>query len=272
MGISPVPSPVPEFKRLRGWSKSDQLRMRNLSGVLVIFFTCTLTGCLDREEQKTPPSVSENPQKVEVKETAEAPQIDLSNLEEGKIFQQVCANCHGEKGEGKEELKAPSIGGLPEWYVAEQTEKFRSGLRGAHPKDIFGQQMRAITLSLTPEQVKDASAYNQKLPAGKTQKRGGKASIDRGRYIFANNCMACHRYNGSGEIVFHSAPLISLNIEYLERQLKKYRNGWRGNDESDLYGKKMIDTAQLMEDQEIEDVVNYIGALAHGDDPRPAME
>ena len=146
--------------------------MRNLSGVLVIFFTCTLTGCLDREEQKTPPSVSENPQEIEAKETAEAPQIDLSNLEEGKIFQQVCANCHGEKGEGKEELKAPSIGGLPEWYVAEQTEKFRSGLRGAHPKDVFGQQMRAITLSLTPEQVKDASAYNQKLPAGKNAETG----------------------------------------------------------------------------------------------------
>ncbi len=255
METSSAPLLAPGYKLRKG---SCLLQMRKGAGLG--FSLLLLVSCSDQEAA------------TEGSAPATPPQIEFSKLEEGKIFQQVCANCHGEKGEGKEELKAPSIGGLPNWYVAEQTEKFRSGLRGAHPEDIYGQQMRAITLALTPEQVKDASRYNEKLPAGKTQQRGNKASIDRGRYIFANRCMACHRYNGTGEIVFHSAPLISLNIEYLERQLKKYRNGWRGNDESDLYGKKMIDMAGSMEDQEIEDVVNYIGALAHGDDPRPAME
>ena len=90
--------------------------------------------------------------------------------------------------------------------------------------------------------------------------------------MFANECMQCHRYNGRGEVVFHSAPLTTLDRDYLVRQLKKYRNGWRGNDKSDFYGHKMVVIGGTLSDQAIEDVVNFIGALAHGDDPRPAMD
>lgn len=56
------------------------------------------------------------------------------------------------------------------------------------------------------------------------------------------------------------------------RQLKKYRNGRRGNATSDFYGGKMVEIAGTLSDQSIEDVVNFIGALAHGDDPRPALD
>lgn len=193
-------------------------------------------------------------------------------IETGEVFQKVCATCHGDQGEGKPELKTPAIAGLPDWYVTEQTGKFRSGLRGAHPEDLPGQMMRAIAVSLTPDQILEAARYNEELPPGKTEMHGDKASVDRGRYIFANECMKCHRFNGKGEVVFHSAPLITLNRDYLVRQLKNYRNGRRGNESSDLYGQKMVEVAGNLTDESIEDVVNFIGALAHGDDPRPAME
>ncbi|MDP4583477.1 MAG: hypothetical protein NWT04_06120 [Verrucomicrobiales bacterium] len=54
--------------------------------------------------------------------------------------------------------------------------------------------------------------------------------------------------------------------------MKKYRNGRRGNATSDFYGGKMVEIAGTLSDQSIEDVVNFIGALAHGDDPRPALD
>jgi len=84
--------------------------------------------------------------------------------------------------------------------------------------------------------------------------------------------MECHRYNGQGERVFHSAPLVSLNRGYLRRQLENYRAGLRGAQPGDIYGQKMVTIASRLGDEEIEDLVHYIGALAHGDDPRPAME
>jgi cytochrome c553 len=84
--------------------------------------------------------------------------------------------------------------------------------------------------------------------------------------------MECHRYNGKGEVVFHSAQLISLNRSYIRRQLKNFQSGFRGAKEDDISGNKMANITSRFNDEQIEMLVDYIGALAHGDDPRPARE
>lgn len=188
------------------------------------------------------------------------------------VYAQVCAACHGVKGEGKEELFSPSIAGLPAWYGEEQLRKFRSGKRGFHPEDLPGQQMRAISLTLTDEQIGEAAAAVAAMPMIPTAAPPAGADIENGRFLFANTCMECHRYNGMGEIVFHSAPLVSLNPSYLKRQLRQFRAGWRGADPGDLYGQKMVEITSHLSDDEIDLLVDYIGALAHGDDPRGARE
>lgn len=188
------------------------------------------------------------------------------------VYGEVCAACHGVKGEGKEELFSPSIAGLPAWYGEEQLRKFRSGQRGFHPEDLPGQQMRAISLTLTDEQISEAAASVAAMPMILTAAPPVEADIEGGRFHFANICMECHRYNGMGEIVFHSAPLVSLNPSYLKRQLLQYRAGWRGADPDDLYGQKMVAITSPLSDAEIDRLVDYIGALAHGDDPRGARE
>ena len=202
---------------------------------------------------------------------------DLASLPSGPpvgtgVYGQICAACHGLAGEGKEELFSPSITGLPVWYLDEQLRKFRSGQRGFHAEDIPGQQMRAISLTLTDEQIKEVVATVSAMPVILTEAPPVGTELEKGRYQYANICMECHRYNGMGEIVFHSAPLISLNRSYLERQLKNYREGKRGADEGDLYGQKMVQISSKLTDEEIRMYVDYIGALAHGDDPREARE
>lgn len=188
------------------------------------------------------------------------------------IYAQVCAACHGEKGEGKEELHSPSIAGLPAWYIEEQIRKFRSGSRGFHPEDVPGQQMRAISLILTETQISEAGKAVADMPAGLTEAPPPGFDLETARYRYANECMECHRYNGKGEVVFHSAQLISLNRSYLLRQLHNFRAGRRGATEGDLYGAKMVENMKRLTDEEIEMFVHYIGALAHGDDPRSARE
>lgn len=202
---------------------------------------------------------------------------DLASLPSGPpvgtgVYGQICAACHGQNGEGKEELLSPSITGLPVWYLEEQLEKFRSGQRGSHPEDIPGQQMRAISLSLSDAQIKEAATTVAAMPVILTELPPAGADLATARFRYANECMECHRYNGKGEIVFHSAPLITLNRSYLVRQMKNYREGKRGVSEGDLYGRKMVEITSRLSDQEIEMFVDYIGALAHGDDPRSARE
>ena len=187
-------------------------------------------------------------------------------------YEAICAVCHGGAGEGKEEQNSPSIAGLPAWYMEEQMNKFRDGTRGFHRDDIPGQTMRAISLSLTPEQIRDAAETASRFPKILTEAPPAGTDLTIGRRIYARECMACHRYNGTGEATFHSAQLIALNRTYLRRQLLNYRDGKRGATEGDIYGNKMVMACANLRDHEIEMLVDYIGALAHGDDPRNEME
>jgi cytochrome c553 len=187
-------------------------------------------------------------------------------------YAQVCVACHGPSGEGKEELHSPSIAGLPTWYVEEQVKKFRAGTRGFHPEDLPGQQMRAIALTLTDAQIAEAAATVATLPIRLSEPPPADFDLETARYSYANDCMECHRYNGKGEIVFHSAQLVTLNRSYLLRQLQNFRSGRRGATEGDMYGSKMVEKTKNLTDDEIEMFATYIGALAHGDDPRAARE
>ena len=53
----------------------------------------------------------------------------------------VCANCHGVDGKGNEELRAPPIVQLNDWYLIQELENFRIGARGVHPEDVWGAMM-----------------------------------------------------------------------------------------------------------------------------------
>ena len=61
----------------------------------------------------------------------------------GKAIYEICVECHGQNGEGLQSTNAPRLAGLRTWYLIGQLEKFRSGLRGANPENIFGAQMAA---------------------------------------------------------------------------------------------------------------------------------
>ena len=75
-------------------------------------------------------------------------------------YSMVCGGCHGPAAEGNAALNAPRLAGTDDWYLARQFENFRSGLRGSHPDDRFGAQMRAMTKALPNEKaVHDVVAY-----------------------------------------------------------------------------------------------------------------
>jgi cytochrome c553 len=63
-------------------------------------------------------------------------------------YQSVCIACHQEDGSGNEALGAPPLGRQYDWYMLGQIEKFKSGMRGAHPDDAMGAQMAAMSQTL----------------------------------------------------------------------------------------------------------------------------
>jgi cytochrome c553 len=167
------------------------------------------------------------------------------------IFQNLCATCHGAKGEGKAEVKAPSIASLPAWYVERQLENFQSDRRGAHPEDAEGQLMRVMAKVLSKEQSTAIAALVEKLPRVEPSPTL-KTDVARGKEVYAERCMECHRFNGEGEIVFGAAPLVGLQDWYLAAQLRKFKRGIRGAAKDDENGRKMVQaTANFVEDEEM---------------------
>jgi len=63
-------------------------------------------------------------------------------------YQSICITCHQEDGNGNEPLGAPPLTHQHDWYMASQLGKFKSGMRGAHPDDVMGAQMAAMSATL----------------------------------------------------------------------------------------------------------------------------
>lgn len=86
------------------------------------------------------------------------------DAEKGKAYYATCVACHGADGKGMEALNAPNLTGLQEWYFVRQLGNFKAGIRGSDPKDIYGAQMRPMSMTLPDEQaMKDVHAYIQSL-------------------------------------------------------------------------------------------------------------
>jgi len=84
--------------------------------------------------------------------------------EAGKASYATCATCHGTDGKGNQQLNAPGLVDLPDWYMLTQLHKFKSGVRGANPNDVTGAQMAPMATTLKDEQaMKDVIAHIKTL-------------------------------------------------------------------------------------------------------------
>ncbi len=197
---------------------------------------------------------------------AAAPAAD----EGATLFQNVCAQCHGPQGEGKEDVKSPSIANLPVWYVTTQLKNFHDGRRGQDTAvDPQGAMMAAIAKALKPEQIEAVAAHVEKLPlvVPKELTVAG-ANVQAGQELFYERCMECHRYNASGEMAFGSPPLVGRQGWYLLAQLKKFKNLHRGAAKGDDKGAKMVQMATLFIDDE-QTMKNLVGYILTLNPPKP---
>ena len=82
------------------------------------------------------------------------------DVDNGRAIYTTCAYCHGGDGMGIQALNAPRIAGSSDWYMARQLDNFKTGVRGAHPKDYYGFQMGLLSITLRDGQaINDVIAY-----------------------------------------------------------------------------------------------------------------
>lgn len=172
----------------------------------------------------------------------------------------LCAACHGTDGGGNQELKAPPIAGLPDWYIKNQLDKFRAGIRGAHPKDIVGLRMRPMGRHLNDEDAALMVSHVAAMPAV-PQKETVKGNLVKGEGTY-QTCLACHGAKGEGNQQLGAPPLVRLADWYMIDQLAKFKAGIRGgNPAADPIGATMQGIAGILDEESMKNVVAYVNTL-----------
>ena len=209
-------------------------------------------------KEKAQPAITQ----TAMKSTAETASVSVtSSTENGKTLYGLCASCHGADGAGNKTLNAPKISGQKAWYIARQLANFKSGIRGSHEKDIYGQQMRPMSMTLANDQmIADVSDYvsTLKSPASSPTIKGDAAA---GKAAYAI-CASCHGANGEGNKALNAPAIAGQNDWYIVRQLYNFKNGIRGADPKDTYGQQMRPMAMtLPNDAAINNIAAYISTL-----------
>ncbi len=220
--------------------------------LLLIFLAAFLFACDSK------PAVS-----TDSREAASNAQAVLAQAgaKDGKALFVACQACHGAKGEGNKALNAPSLVNQNSWYIKRQLMAYKSGARGKHPEDVFGQQMAAIASTIADEAAVDALvSYIDKLP-NSTPAATLKGDVVKGKDYYNMVCGSCHGPNAEGNVLLDTPALAGVDDWYLQRQFELFRKGVRGAD--DRFGRQMVMMAPaLPTDEDVRNVVAYIQSLA----------
>lgn len=178
----------------------------------------------------------------------------------GEALYQNCTPCHGENGVGNVDIAAPSIAGLPQWYIEDQLQGFQQAFRGQYHEDLPGLRMRPMAISLTRDgDIESVAEYAASLPAVYPESTlDGNAGAGAQSYQV---CVACHGAEGLGNEALRSPPIVQLNDWYMLNQLRNFKSGARGAHPQDTWGATMRVNALALSEQAMKDVIAYVYTL-----------
>ncbi len=202
----------------------------------------------------------------------------------------ACAHCHGQNGEGNQELGYPRLAGLHPKYIAKQLRDF-----ARDPMDIGVKvdpisrdyektprvykdltiyspgirrdpMMNPIAKALSAKDIYNVSNYYASLPFSakpepvdfETLERGHELAVRGKPEYLMPRCNACHGPNGEG-FGEHFPPLAGQPPKYIISQINKWQNGDRDNDQFAM----MKNTANLLTDGNKVNVARYYSNKSH---------
>jgi cytochrome c553 len=164
-----------------------------------------------------------------------APSLEAQDAEIGKFAAQVCASCHGPRGDSISPA-FPKLAGQRMEYLEGQLKAFRDRTRADPMAQAY---MWGMTSQLDDGTIKKLAAYyaNQKPAPGKA---GTPKLVQVGKAIYEQGipgakvqaCVTCHGKNAEGNAVF--PRLAGQHAEYLVKQLVLFKSSLREGASSPL--------------------------------------
>jgi cytochrome c553 len=177
----------------------------------------------------------------------------MSDSQRGEILVAECMLCHS----NKEAQRGPILHGMEMWYLMDQLEKFRSGVRGKLASNrseyLMGVGARKIKDDFELAYVANWFSEQDPLPAIRTV----QGSLEEGKKYFNQRCASCHGGNGEGNRLLNAPSLQRLEGWYFLEQMRKFRSGERGYHSQDIGGQAMAAASQEISDRNLRNVVAY---------------
>lgn len=177
-----------------------------------------------------------------------------------EIATTVCVACHGTDGNSPTSAN-PKLAGQHAAYLFKQMKNFKADASGNASR--ANAIMNGMIAAYDENQMKDLAAYfaAQKQAGGEVKSR---ETLEQGKKLYRGGdtskglpaCAGCHGPAGTG-LPAQYPRLAGQYQEYLETQLKAFRNSERTNDPNRM----MQMVAVKMTDAEIRAVADYIAGL-----------
>lgn len=176
------------------------------------------------------------------------------------IVASVCVACHGADGNSALAVN-PKLAGQHPDYLLKQMKNFKAA--DGKPPERVNPVMNGMIAAYDEGQMRDLAAYfAAQTQKGETAKN--RETIERGQKLYRGGdaskglpaCAGCHGPTGTG-IPAQYPRIAGQFAEYMEAQLRSFREGTRTNDPN-----RMMRTIALkMTDAEIKAVADYIAGL-----------
>ena len=154
-----------------------------------------------------------------------------------EIFHE-CLKCHSKVDMVQ---RGPRLEGLPAWYVVQQMNKFKAGIRGKNPENkseaLMGSIFEGIPLLKSEAEIKTVAEHIASLPPLAHAKviRGDAAQ---GKIAY-QSCIPCHGDRAQGNEILKAPPLDVQEDYYLLQWLQLIKGGDRGHHPDDVEAKLM---------------------------------
>jgi cytochrome c oxidase subunit 2 len=148
------------------------------------------------------------------------------------------------------------------WFTPTRTGTFDSFCEQLCGIAHFAMRGRVVV-----DEEDEFKAWLANYPTFKQSKAQVAGDPEKGKALFAV-CSSCHGQQGEGNPALNAPKLSGQGGWYLKRQLKNFKDGARGTNDKDAFGKMMAPmAATLADDAAVDNVVAYIGTLP--DNPAP---